>query len=80
MEHPTFKEFSHSLDEVAKESKQPKMWLIDKWCFYFGLLFIKAFIIHTIRERQEEEEFKAKYRTVIKKNCLGLTSYEYHER
>lgn len=53
---------------------------IERLFSYLFTCFMVAAIKLFFEKIQEEKEFYKRYRTVVKENCLGFKSYEYHER
>ncbi len=68
------------LDQYREEKNEPKFWIIKKIFIYVWICFLVTFIKSLIDDANEKLIFERKYKTVIKKNWLGVETYEYHER
>ena len=68
------------LDQYREEKNEPKFWIIKKIFIYVWICFLVTFIKSLIDDANEKAIFERKYKTVIKKNWLGVETYEYHER
>ena len=75
-----YREISKMLDQYREEKNEPKFWIIKKIFIYVWICFLVTFIKSLIDDANEKAIFERKYKTVIKKNWLGVETYEYHER
>lgn len=75
-----YREISKMLDQYREEKNEPKFWIIKKIFIYVWICFLVTFIKSLIDDANEKSIFERKYKTVIKKNWLGVETYEYHER
>jgi hypothetical protein len=75
-----YREISKMLDQYREEKNEPKFWIIKKIFIYVWICFLVTFIKSLIDDANEKLIFERKYKTVIKKNWLGVETYEYHER
>ena len=75
-----YREISKMLDQDREEKNEPKFWIIKKIFIYVWICFLVTFIKSLIDDANEKAIFERKYKTVIKKNWLGVETYEYHER
>jgi hypothetical protein len=75
-----YREISKMLDQYREEKNEPKFWIIKKIFIYVCICFLVTFIKSLIDDANEKAIFERKHKTVIKKNWLGVETYEYHER
>jgi hypothetical protein len=75
-----YREISKMLDQYREEKNEPKFWIIKKIFIYVWICFLVTFIKSLIDDANEKAIFERKHKTVIKKNWLGVETYEYHER
>ncbi len=80
MEYPTFKEFSQNSDQFREEENKPPRWIITKVILWLLTLWIMTTVFAIFFNMAERQRMEKKYKKVIKKNWLGFTSEEWHER
>ena len=80
MKAVTFSEASKIMDEWKHVFDRKSFWWIEMVMFWIAINFALAMLIFCVEEAVAQAEFRKKYRTIIKVNCFGCKSYEYHER
>lgn len=80
MEYPKYKEISQKLDDIRERNNKRKLNVIVKLFIYLATIMILSMLKAMVSSIREKKAFDRKYKTVIKENCFGFRSYEYHER